>query len=46
MQVQRQSCLLGILSGLFGVRQRFPENRAIVLSCIAFLPLQLSLQGS
>jgi hypothetical protein len=34
MQVQRQSCLLRILSGLFGVRQRFPESRAIVLSFI------------
>jgi hypothetical protein len=32
MQVQRQSRLLRILSGLFGVRQRFPESRAIVLS--------------
>jgi hypothetical protein len=33
MQVQRQSCLLRILSGLFGVGQRFPEGRAIVRSC-------------
>ena len=33
MLVQRQSCLLRILSGIFGVRQRFLESRAIVLSC-------------
>jgi hypothetical protein len=33
MQVQRQSRLLRILSGLFGVGQRFPESHAIVLRC-------------
>ena len=33
MQVQRQSCLLRILSGLFGVRPRFRESLAIVFSC-------------
>jgi hypothetical protein len=33
MQVQRQSRLLRILSGLFGVGQRFPESGAIVLRC-------------
>ena len=33
LNAHRQSCLLRNLSGLFGVRQRFPESRAIVLSC-------------
>jgi hypothetical protein len=34
MQAQLQSCLLCILSGLFGVHHRFPESLAIVLSGI------------